>query len=199
MRFLHSLLNVFFHLGYFGPLLMGVLDSSFLVLPFGNDMLVVGLIAQHHHGVAWYVLSAACGSTVGALILALVARKLGEDAVCRVTGEKRYQKLKKKIGLHGGMAVALAGIAPPPFPFTTVIAGAAALKYPLWRILLINFFARAARFTLLALLALKFGTEVTKIAKSTPFEWAMAGFITLCVCGSGYSLWHWMQSSRQPG
>lgn len=57
---------------------MGVLDSSFLLLSFGNDLVVVGLVAQHRHRTAWYVLSTALGSTVGVLILALIAHKLGE-------------------------------------------------------------------------------------------------------------------------
>jgi undecaprenyl-diphosphatase len=160
-------------------------------------MLVVGLIAQHHHGVAWYVLSAACGSTIGALILALVSRNLGEESVSNVVGKKRYEKLKEKIGKRGGFAVALAGIAPPPFPFTMVIAGVAALNYPIWRILLINFLARGARFTVLAFLALKFGTEVMRIAKSTPFQATMIAFIALCLLGSGFSIWRWLHRSRQ--
>ena len=36
------------HLGVFGPLLLGILDSSFLVFPFGNDLLVVALTARNH-------------------------------------------------------------------------------------------------------------------------------------------------------
>ena len=196
MKIVHSLLTLLFHIGYFGPFVMGVLDSSFLVLPFGNDMVVVGLIAQHHRGAAWYVLAAACGSTVGALLLALVSRKLGEQSVSSIVGEKRYKKLKTKIDKRGGFAVALAGIAPPPFPFTTVIAGAAALNYPLWRILLINFIARGVRFTVLAFLAIKFGNEVIRIAKSTPFEATMIAFIALCLIGSGFSIWRWLRRSR---
>lgn len=199
MKMLHSLLAFLFHLGYFGPFVMGTLDSSFLFLPFGNDLLVVGLVAQRHHGVPWFVLSAACGSTVGALILALVARKLGDETICKLAGPKRYDKLKTRIGSRGGLAVAIAGLAPPPFPFTTVIAAAGALQYPLWRILVINFVARAARFTLLGVLALKFGREVTRIAQSAPFEWTMVGFIALCVIGTGFSIWHWMHGARPRG
>ena len=41
---------------------MGVLDSSFLFLPFGNDLLVVSLVARHHQGFIVYVLLAATGS-----------------------------------------------------------------------------------------------------------------------------------------
>jgi membrane protein YqaA with SNARE-associated domain len=175
---------------------MGILDSSFLVLPFGNDLLVVGLVAQHPHGTPWYVLSAACGSTLGAAILALVSHKLGEEGLRKIAGEKRYEKLKRRIGNHSGAAVAIAGLAPPPFPFTTVIAAVSAFDYPLWRILLINFVTRAARFTVLSVLAMKFGKQVLRIAQSSPFEWTMAIFIALCLVASAFSIWHWLRKPR---
>jgi membrane protein YqaA with SNARE-associated domain len=196
VRFLSPFLGFLFHIGYFGPLVMGILDSSFLVLPFGNDLVVVGLVAQHPDGAPWYVLSAACGSTFGAAILAMVSHKLGEEGLRKFAGEKRYQKLKKRIGNHSGAAVAVAGLAPPPFPFTTVIATVSAFDYSIWRILVINFFARAARFSLLSVLALKFGRQVLRIAQSSPFQWTMAVFIALCFIASGFSIWHWLTKPR---
>lgn len=196
MKFVRPLLQFIFHLGYFGPLAMGILDSSFLVLPFGNDLVVVGVVAQNHKGAPWYVLSAACGSTLGALLLALVARKLGEEGIEKFAGKQRYDKLKKHIGSHAGAAVAVAGLAPPPFPFTTVIAGAAALEYPLWRLLTINFFARGVRFALISILAIEFGRQILGVAKSPPFEWGMVVFIGLCVIASGFSIAHWLRKPR---
>lgn len=199
MKFFLPLLHFIFSIGYFGPLLMGILDSSFLVLPFGNDILVVGLVAHNHHGIPLYVLSAACGSTIGVLMLALVSRKVGEEGIRKLAGQKRYDKLKNRIGSHAGPAIALGGLAPPPFPFTMVIAAAAALDYSLWKLLAINFVTRACRFALLSWLALKFGQQVLAIAKSTPFEWGMAAFIFLCIVGSAYSLWRWFRRSRAQG
>jgi membrane protein YqaA with SNARE-associated domain len=196
VKFFLPLLHFLFTIGYFGPFLMGVLDSSFLVLPFGNDLLVVGLVAQHHHLVWLYVLAAACGSTVGVLALALVSRKLGEEGIRKLAGQKKYERLKKRVGTHSGIAIAIGCLAPPPFPFTMVIAASAALGYSLWRLLAINFLARAARFTLLAWLALKFGHQVLAIAKSDPFKWSMGIFILLCLAGSAFSIWNWLRKSR---
>lgn len=195
-NFFAPLLQFLFHIGYFGPLVMGVLDSSFLILPFGNDLVVVGMVAQHRNGVPWYILSAAIGSTLGALLLALVAHKLGEEGIRRVAGDTRYDKLHTRIGAHAGSAVALAGLAPPPFPFTTVIATVAAVDYPLWKILTVNFFARAVRFTILALLALRFGAAVMRIARSAPFQWTMIIFVIVCFAASGFSLVQWWRHSR---
>ena len=88
LKFIGPVLAFLLHLGYLGPVLMGVLDSSFLFLPFGNDLLVVTLVAHNHQGWWLYVLAAAFGSTIGVLALALVAHKLGEDGIKRMAGER---------------------------------------------------------------------------------------------------------------
>ena len=199
MRFFSPFVHFLFSIGYFGPLVTGVLDSSFLVLPFGNDLMVVGLVAQHPHGVPWYIISAATGSCGGALLLAKVSRKLGEEGIRRIAGDKRYEKLKKRVGRRAAVAVFLAGIEPPPFPYTTVIAAVSALEYPIWRILAVNFVARGVRYTLLAILALKFGNAVLGIAKLPQFEWAMIAFISICVVASAISIWRWTKNEPRPG
>jgi membrane protein YqaA with SNARE-associated domain len=196
MKFLSPLLHFALGLGYFSPFVMGILDSSFLVLPFGNDLLIVILVAHHHSGAPWYVLFAACGSTAGVLLLSVVARKLGEKGVRAIAGEKRYNKLKDRIGDHAGATISVGAIAPPPFPFTVVIAAVAAVDYPIWRILMFTFMARAARFAVLAVLAIEFGKAVMGMVKSAPFEWTMTVFIALCAVASVFSIWRWLRKTR---
>ncbi len=188
-----------FHVGYLGPFLMGILDSSFLVLPFGNDLLVVGLVARHPHGFPWYVLSAAVGSTVGALFLGAVSRKFGEEGIRKVAGNNKFERLKKHLGQRAGLAVAVGGLAPPPFPFTMAIAAASALGYPLWKMATINFFSRAGRFVILGFLAIRFGPAVLRIAKTPEFFWSMVVFIALCLAASVVSIVHWVRSAKPDG
>src|SRR5579862_4998794 len=197
MKFFAPLLHFLFHIGYFGPFLMGIVDSSFLFFPFGNDLLVVGMVARHHQGLPWYVLSAACGSTVGVYLLAIVARKLGPEGIRRLANESSYQKMRKRIGQRSGFAVVLAGLAPPPFPYTTVIAAVSALEYPLWKTLLINFLARTTRFVILGFLAIKYGRHVLRVAQSAPFEWTMVVFILLCLVASAFSIVHLLRKPQK--
>ena len=185
-----------FHLGYFGPVLMGVLDSSFLFLPFGNDLLVVTLVARNHRGWPWYVLAASLGSTIGVFVLALAAHKLGEEGIKKMAGEKRFARLHKMIDTHGSKAVFLACIAPPPFPFTMVIAAAAALDFSRLRICAVNFFTRGLRFAILSLLAMKYGRRILEVANSNAFKLTMVGFILLCVAGSALSIYTWIKNVR---
>src|SRR4051812_23039257 len=136
---------------------MGVMDSSFLFLPIGNDLLVV-ILAARHHSQAWiYVISATLGSTSGALLLDLVCRKIGESGVQKVTGESKFAHLKKKVGQRGGYFVALACLGPPPFPFTAMVATVSALAYPRVKLLAVVAGARLVRFIILSLLAIKYG------------------------------------------
>jgi membrane protein YqaA with SNARE-associated domain len=195
-RLFRPFLAFLLHLGYFGPVLMGALDSSFLFLPFGNDLLVVTLVARHHKGLPWFVLAAATGSTVGVFVLAGVAGKLGEEGIKKMAGAKRFEKLSAKIGKSGAKAIVLACIAPPPFPFTMVIAAAAALNYSRLRICVINFFSRGVRFLILGLLAIKYGKTILKMADSDVFRWSMTGFIVLCIAGSAFSIYGWLKNVR---
>ena len=196
MKFFRPLLTFLFHLGYFGPFVMGILDSSFLFLPFGNDLVVIGLVAQHHAHAWIYVLMAAAGSTLGAFFLALVARKFGEAGIRKITGEKRFGQFSKWIGERALLTIGGGALAPPPFPYTVVIAAAGALDYPIPRILLVNFVARAARFTILALLAARYGGAVLRIAQTPGFRWTMVGFVCLCLVVSILSIWKWFQAHR---
>jgi len=195
-RFLHPLLHFLFHLGYFGPFVMGILDSSFLFLPFGNDLLVVALTARHHQGYLLYVLSAICGSMLGVYLLDLVARRLGEAGVTKVAGKRRFDYLKGKIDQHGGKVLTLACLAPPPFPFTMAVAVTSALEYPRKRLLAIVAASRGVRFLILGALAIKFGRVILRWADSATFKTFMYVFTAICILGSIYSIVNWVRKSR---
>ena len=195
-RIFHYLLRLLFHLGYFGPFVMGVLDSSFLFLPFGNDLLVVILTARHHEGYLLYALSAVCGSVTGVFLLDLIARKIGEEGVTKVAGKRRFEYLKRKIGEHGGKALVVGCLAPPPFPFTMVVAVNSALAYPRSRLLLTVALSRAVRFLILGALAIKFGRLIIHFANTAAFRYVMYGFIVICIGGSAFSIASWLRKGR---
>lgn len=198
--FIRHALVLLIHLGVFGPLFLGVLDSSFLFFPFGNDLLVVALSARDHAHVPWYVLTAAIGSCAGVFLLDLVSRKGGEEGLGKLMSKSRMEYLKKKIGQRGALAVGVASIAPPPFPFTVVIAASSALQYPRKWLLGMVLAGRAVRFTIVGLLAIWLGRRILRMARTPGFEWFMAGFIALCIAGSAYQVVRWVKRApaRKP-
>jgi uncharacterized membrane protein YdjX (TVP38/TMEM64 family) len=176
-----------------------VLDSSFLFVPIGNDLLIVAMVARHHGGLPFYAISGACGSAVGVLLVDLLVRRMGAQGVERVAGKRRFNFLKRKIGENGGKAIALATLAPPPFPFTLVVAVTVALGYPRQRLLWLVGICRAVRFTLLGLLAIRYGRRILQFTNMPAFKWSMVAFIVLCLVGSAFSIKSWIRSSRSRG
>jgi len=191
-----QMLVYFIHLGAFGPLLLGILDSSFLFLPFGNDFLLVVLTSRDPEHLPLYVLTASMGSTLGVLLLDLVCRKGGQEGLKRMMSRKRFEYLKAKMAKRSSLVLAVACVAPPPFPFTLVVAAASAFQYARTRLLSVIFFCRAIRFTLLGLLAIWLGRHIIRIINSQEFTWYMVGFIVLCTVGSTIQLFRWIQRSR---
>jgi membrane protein YqaA with SNARE-associated domain len=60
--FIHTIARALFHAGGLGLLTLGAFDSSLLVLPMGNDILVLVLCARYHERVLYYVLMATVGA-----------------------------------------------------------------------------------------------------------------------------------------
>ncbi len=185
-------------LGLAGPLLLGIADSSFLFLPFGNDLLVVILTARDHARMPLYVLTATIGSTLGVLLLDAVCRKAGEEGLKKMMKPARLEYFKRKMSNQAGAAIVTACLAPPPFPFTLVIASASAFEYPRQRLLGLVFLARVVRFTAVAWLAIRFGQEILRIAKAPATTLVMLGFIVLCAAGSAFQVAQWVRRSRRP-
>jgi membrane protein YqaA with SNARE-associated domain len=191
-----SLFRPLLHLGLLGLVMLGVADSSFLVLPFGNDLLLVILVAADHGKVAEYVPTAAFGSMLGVMLVDVICRKRGEPGLMHMMSQKRFKFLKDKVGGRAAVAIAIACLAPPPFPFTPVIAAASAFQYPRPKLLGMVFASRLVRYSLVAWAAIHWGTQIVRVARSKEFVWSMIGFTVVCAILSTISVMKWMRSSR---
>jgi membrane protein YqaA with SNARE-associated domain len=191
---MHHFFRFLFQLGYLGPFVMGVLDSSFLFLPFGNDLLVVALTARHHQRYLLYVAMAVAGSTLGVLLITWAARKLGEAGITRMAGERRFSYLKGKIEKRGAVVLALGCLAPPPFPFTMVVAVTSALGYSRPKLLATVGISRAVRFLILGYLAILYGRWIIHAIGTPAFKWTVIAFAGLCTVGSVLSILKWFRS-----
>jgi membrane protein YqaA with SNARE-associated domain len=181
-------------LGGLGLFLMGILDSSFLFLPFGNDLLLIALVSSNRDSQVWilYVILSALGSVIGVLLIDLLMRKMGEEGLERFVKADKVKRLKAKMENRAGRAIFLATLLPPPFPFTAVVLTASALQTPRKQVLLAVLFGRLIRFTLEALLALYFGRQVLRVLQSDVLEYAMYAFLLIAVIGSILSIRKWL-------
>ena len=182
-------------MGVFGLFLMSALDSSFLVLPFGNDLLLIALVSSNRDSLIWiaYVLVSAIGSVVGVFIIDLLMRKAGEKGLERFISARRIEKLKAKLENKAGITVFIATLIPPPFPFTPVVMTASALQSPRGQMLVAVFFGRLLRFGIEAVLALYFGRQVLRFIESDVVTYFVYGFIALAVVLSTLSILRWLK------
>ena len=187
----------FFHLGPFGLVILSVLDSTFLVIPLGNDMLLIALVAHHRAWYPIYVAAAALGSVAGIMMMDPIARKGGEEGLQKIMRPALFDRVKKKLNERAALALIVACLAPPPFPFVPVVSAASALQYPRKRLFSIVLAGRVIRFSLVGLAAIWLGDEVMRIIKSRGFVWFMVGFIVFCAAASGYGIFTRIRSSRR--
>jgi membrane protein YqaA with SNARE-associated domain len=186
-------------MGLLGLFLMSGLDSSFLVLPFGNDLLLIALVSANRESLWWiaYVIVSAIGSLVGVFVVDLIMRKAGESGLERFVSRKRIDKLKAKLENKGGVTVFVATLIPPPFPFTPVVMTASALQSPRGKLLIAVFVGRLLRFGIEAVLALYFGRQLIAFMNSDVVTYIVYGLIGIAVVLSTLSLLKWLKR-KQP-
>jgi membrane protein YqaA with SNARE-associated domain len=193
---LHSLAHFFYALGGVGLVLLGTLDSSFLMLPLGNDLLVVALTAHHPERMFYYAAMATVGSVIGVSFAHLVSSKVGRKAI---EGDKKSRQVafvERKIEQYGGFAIAFAALAPPGFPFTPFIVVPAALQYPLKKMAAIILAARAVRFLVEGWLARIYGRRVLEMANSPALQTFVLVLVAVSIVGSVISVWGWVKRGR---
>jgi membrane protein YqaA with SNARE-associated domain len=199
MKHVSQVLLVFFwHFGGIGLLVLGILDSSFLFAPLGNDLLLVAASARSHSVLlmVYYAGMSTVGSVLGCLLVDAVFRRAGEHALEKHLTRRRLERFKGKIAANAAWALVVASIAPPPFPFTPFVMAASALQYPRRKLLAVVGAARMARFTALGALALVFGRRILRLAESGLVQGLLTGLVVVCVVGSVLSVVGWIRRSR---
>jgi membrane protein YqaA with SNARE-associated domain len=194
----YAIVSFFRRFGVPGLFILGALDSSFLVLPFGNDFMLIALVSSSR-GLVWivYVMVSALGSLLGVFIIDLIMRKAGEKGLARFVKPKRVKELKKKMDKSVGWVIFTSTLLPPPFPFTPVIMSASALQASRTKLYGGVFAGRLVRFTIEALLALYFGRHILRFLKSPIVDYVVYALIVMAGIGSALSLLKWLRSNER--
>lgn len=169
---IHTIARALFHAGGFGLLTLGTLDSSPLVVPLGNDILVLALCARYHERMLYYVLMATAGSLIGSFLTDWISRK-SESNQKKIFSGKRLASIREIVKKRAAWALVVASLLPPPFPFTGIAAAAAAFRYPRRKRFTFIGAGRFARFLIEGALALHYGRWIIKQAESPWLEHVM--------------------------
>jgi membrane protein YqaA with SNARE-associated domain len=150
-------------LGGFGLILMGILDSSVIPTPGGQDALTIVLAARERESWLYYAAMATIGSVIGGYLTYRLGRKGGEEALERRLSKKRMESVRRAFERWGFATLFVPAILPPPVPMSPFLLGAGAMNYPVKKYLLALTAGRAIRFTLVAYLASLFGRSLFKL------------------------------------
>ncbi len=193
---IHTIARALFHAGGLGLLTLGAFDSSPLVVPFGNDLLVLALCARYHERVLYYVLMATAGSLIGCVATDWISRK-GEKGLKKIVPGKQLRFIEKLVEKRAAWALVIASILPPPFPFTPFVAAAAAFRYPRAKLLGFIGVGRFVRFSIEAALAVHYGRWIIKQAEAPLLEHVMIALIVISILGSALSIYRWQSNGSK--
>jgi membrane protein YqaA with SNARE-associated domain len=149
-------------LGAFGVFAVAVLDATFVPMPGGVD--AITLFLSHKTPAHWalYAAAATLGSVVGCVILYRISRRAGRRALARFS-ERKQQRVKELIERYDVLAVLVASLLPPPFPFKLFVVSAGVFRFPLARFAVAITVGRAIRFALEGYLAAHYGERAKEI------------------------------------
>lgn len=148
--------------GAFGLFTVALLDSTFVPLPSSADALMLLLSTTHPSWMLLYAFMATAGSAIGCWILYLISRRAGARALNRFS-ERKQARVKYWIERYDAIAVLVATLLPPPFPFKLFVVTAGVFRFSLTRFMLAIIAGRAFRFLLEGYFAVKYGVQAKEI------------------------------------
>jgi membrane protein YqaA with SNARE-associated domain len=187
-----------FRAGGLGLLSLGALDSSPLVVPLGNDLLVLALCARYHDRMPYYAVMATLGSLIGVAVTVWLSREGTTRLRKKAVTNKRVSNVEKQVQKRAGWSLVLASLMPPPFPFTPFVAAAAAFDYPPKKLFSFVAVGRFARFVIEGALAIHYGRWIIRQARSSSLEYTMIALLAISIVASVISIIQWSRKGKQP-
>ncbi len=166
-----TLTNSLLHLGAFGLFSLAVVDS--LPLPtFGGPDILTAILAASHHG-PWYeyAIAATAGSMIGAFITFRLARRAGPAYLHKSFGSGRVPAFLRLFKRWETGALAASAAVPFPTPTSFFFAAAGASNYSRRKFLIVVALCRAARYSLIAILADHYGHHFVRAVRHPGQYW----------------------------
>jgi membrane protein YqaA with SNARE-associated domain len=171
------------HFGAFGLFSLAIVDS--LPLPtFGGPDILTAILAARHSG-PWYEYAAVAtaGSLIGAFITFRLARQAGLAYLHKSFGSGRAHGILRLFKRWGTTALAVSSAVPFPFPTSVFFAAAGASGYRRRKYLVVVGLGRAARYSLIAILADHYGSHFVRAVRHPNQYWGWLLLIAALIAG----------------
>jgi membrane protein YqaA with SNARE-associated domain len=162
-------------LGAWGVFAIAALDGSLFGLPV--DAIVAGYVYTDRSRFPLYVFMASAGSVLGSIVIYIIGYMGGEALLRKRIPAERFAKIHAGFEKHPFWTLMFPAMLPPPTPFKLFVLAASVSEMQFGHFLLAIFAGRLVRFTVLALLTLKFGPDIVRITGDVfrqHFSWVLA-------------------------
>lgn len=157
-------------------MLVTIADTAFLPTAQLVDLLILTQAAREPETWVQLGLFATLGSTIGALILYVIARGGGGWALRKSVKPERLERIRRKILKYDVLALVLPTAVPLPLaPMKVFVVVAGALGVPPMRFGVTVALARAVRYFSLILLGVYFGEEVWAAIEGRMWMFGLGG------------------------
>lgn len=185
-------------LGFWGVGLISVIDSGAIPTPVPMDVIISTYVWNDRRHAFLYVLFAAIGSAVGGLLPFLLGRAGGELFLLRRIDRGRYEAMMARFEKQEFLAMAIPSALPPPTPWKAFAFGAGVFEMRIANFMLAVFVGRMVRFGVEAILTVKYGPEIVKVAGELFTHHLVATVSVLAVLLCILLVWmlrHWFRRS----
>ncbi len=148
--------------GAAGLFTIALLDSVAVPLPGGVDAVLILLSTAKPSFFLLYAAGATVGSVIGCLILYYLSQRAGSRALNRFS-DKKQARVRDLLERYDVLAVLVACMLPPPFPFKLFVISAGVFRFKVWRFALAIAAGRAFRFVLEGYLAARYGEHAKEL------------------------------------
>ena len=179
----HDVRHWIAQLGAVGLIPLGLLDASVVPIPGSMDVLTIVLAARDSKLWFYYAGMATLGSVIGALVTFRLARKGGKETLKRKVSAARAERIIEIFSRWGFWSITIAALLPPPVPMVPFVIAAGATQYSTQKFLVALTLGRVIRYSLLALLAARYGRQIINFIAHPAHPYLYVAFGVAVVVG----------------
>ena len=149
-------------LGAWGLLVISLVDSAAIPMPF-LDPLIVSYGVNDHAKAVLYCFMAAVGSACGSLLPYYLGRASGELILLKRINRERYERLRDRFERQEFLAIMLPAMCPPPMPVKLVELAAGVFEMRVLSYFLAICAGKFIRFGIETLITILYGPEIFNV------------------------------------
>ena len=174
---MEQLLHFFEYYGLWGLFLLAFMES--FISPILPDLMLIPMVLSAPEEAIYYSTITTLASVLGGLVGYGIGNRFGQPAINKFVPFRYTEKIKQWFNAYGGWAIFFTALAPIPFKFVSIAAGA--FRTNMLVFIIASVLGRGKRFLLIGILVHYFGPESLDVLNLIPDNWILAGLVLLTI------------------